>query len=113
VTLVLFLVTPWWSVDWSLHWENVRWIPFTSPLRRRDIVLNVLLYVPVGYWHLRATGHSVWRSAAFALLLSTVTEASQLFSARRFPSATDVTTNLIGGLCGASYARWACRPEPK
>lgn len=105
MAVVLFIVIPWWSVEWHPHWENVRWVPFSRPLRVRDIVLNVLLYMPVGYWHMRARGHSVWRAALFALMLSAGTELSQVFSHRRFPSTTDLTTNLAGAICGAWHAR--------
>jgi glycopeptide antibiotics resistance protein len=103
--LVVLLVTPWWSFDWHPHFEKVRWIPFVSPpLRLRDILLNVLLYVPLGYWHVRARRRSIWRAVLFALTLSAATESTQVFSDRRFPSTTDLSTNVIGALAGAWWA---------
>jgi len=38
------------------------------------------------------------------LALSLATEATQIFSHRRFPSATDVVTNTTGALVGAWLA---------
>jgi glycopeptide antibiotics resistance protein len=90
------------------HWAKVCWIPFvTPPVKMSDILANMLLYVPWGFCFARPSvppGRSRVVIAC-AAALSVVTEATQLFSHTRFPSATDVTCNVAGAWLGAMMAR--------
>lgn len=105
--VILRIVLPWNDLRDHTHWGKVAWIPFISPpVKLSDIVGNVLLYVPLGYLGSRLMA----RSAApvimgLALALSLGTETLQLYSHRRFPSATDVTCNLSGCMAGIYFAR--------
>jgi glycopeptide antibiotics resistance protein len=101
------------------HWSKVAWIPFVSPpLKASDIVANVLLYVPFGYFGAKTlswlplkiaaeTRIPTWQWLApltAAALLSLATETVQLYSHRRFPSATDLTCNIAGSTLGLYFA---------
>jgi len=89
------------------HWMKVQWIPFvTPPVKVIDIVVNILLYWPFGYWFGKQAGDAhAWRRAClYALALSLATEWTQLYSHSRFPSLTDTTCNLIGTALGALAA---------
>lgn len=102
--LIVLAVVPWTDIQTHSHWPRVQWIPFvTPPIRLIDIVINVLLYFPFGYWFVRqAPGDQSWLRACFyALTLSLLTEWTQLYSHSRFPSLTDTTCNLIGTVIGA------------
>jgi VanZ family protein len=68
----------------------------------------VIAFIPFGAlvvyardWH----GRAVWLVAlSAAILLATMAESAQLFSHRRFPSATDVMANTIGTALGTWWA---------
>src|SRR5262245_6008608 len=50
-------VVPWMDLQNHTHWSKVQWIPFvTPPVKVVDIVVNVALYVPFGYWFIRWAG---------------------------------------------------------
>jgi hypothetical protein len=103
-------VVPWSNWADHPHWDHVEWIPLSRNTRLRDIVLNVLFYVPVGYFHVSARAVSpgmrrVLEAGLVGLALSVVTEASQVFSHGRFPAATDVLTNTAGAVIGGWLAR--------
>jgi glycopeptide antibiotics resistance protein len=104
VLLICAVVVPWSDLQNHSHWARVQWIPFvTPPVKLVDIVVNVLLYWPFGYWFARQSqSRSPWRGAVCcALALSLVTEWTQLYSHSRFPSLTDVTCNVVGAALGA------------
>ena len=105
--LILLVVLPWTTFQNHTHWPRVQWIPFvTPPVKLRDIAVNLLLYAPWGYFGARAMrSRRVWIVVALAAVLSLVTEASQLYSHGRFPSATDLTCNILGACAGAMYER--------
>ena len=108
IVVILAVVMPWGSFQAHAHWQDVGWVPFVSPpIRMRDVALNVLLYVPFGYWHTKGTAERVrWsRTMTYALALSVATEFTQVFSHGRFPSATDVTSNVVGAAWGTAWAR--------
>lgn len=67
-----------------------------------DILLNILLYLPIG-WALRTRGFFVVGAAAAALSL--FSECVQLFYPDRYPSPIDVAANTAGALLGAAAAR--------
>jgi glycopeptide antibiotics resistance protein len=107
VIVIIAMVTPWWGLQDHTHWERMRWVPFVSPpVRIRDIAGNIALYVPFGFLYFRR-----WRAASmqagvsYALLLSSVTEFSQLFSHGRYPSVQDVLMNVLGASLGIALAR--------
>jgi glycopeptide antibiotics resistance protein len=94
---------PWANWVGHTHWGRVGWIPFYSwPVSIKDIVQNVILFLPAGYFAGIAFGN---RARAWAPLLvlpvSLLGEWSQLYSHNRFPSATDVVCNVVGGFVGA------------
>ena len=86
-------------------WPTV-WDRFTY----RDILLNVLLYIPLGLAaalvflrrHSRAASALGAIAAAFAVSLSV--EMLQAFMPQRDPSSLDVLTNVLGGTLGAVIA---------
>lgn len=106
IGVILFVVTPWYGIRDHSHWANVQWIPFVSPpVRLRDIVANTLFYVPFGYFYVRAMRRGeVWHAVATALLLSAMTELTQVYSHGRFPSTTDLLCNSTGAYFGAIWA---------
>ena len=111
--VVLAIVTPWRSFQNHTHWDSVQWIPFVSPpIRARDIVGNVALYVPFGLFYIQRFGGSAFVCVGLAFLLSLTTEASQLYSHSRFPSVQDVLTNTIGAALGVVAARYVERLTP-
>jgi glycopeptide antibiotics resistance protein len=107
--LIVIAVVPWIGYQNHSHWQRIGWVPFLSAeVRLRDIAINLLLYAPWGYFcvrSVRSVERRVWLVAALAAAVSITTEASQVYSHGRFPSATDVTCNVIGALAGALYAR--------
>jgi len=109
IGVILVLVVPWRSYQNHSHWARVQWVPFvTPPIKLTDIVANVLLYVPLGYWSMRlARRPRVWQAVAFAFVLSAATELTQVYSHGRFPSATDLLNNVVGAWAGSALARRA------
>jgi len=105
--VIAFLVVPWWRFRLDPSLEQIQWIPFVSPpIGLRDIVLNAMVYLPLGYWHVKqAVRPSLWHAGIFGLAWSLGTELTQVFDPGRFPSATDVTCNTLGALLGALWAR--------
>jgi glycopeptide antibiotics resistance protein len=109
IALIVAIVVPWGDFQGHTYWDNVGWIPFVSPpIRMTDVAGNVLLYVPFGYGYRRLfrTGSTIWPGILLAATLSVATEATQLYSHCRFPSATDVTANLLGTLCGLYFGQF-------
>ena len=104
--LILLAVVPWATFQNHSHWARVQWIPFvTPPVKLRDIVANVLLYCPFGWWAWRGLRSStVPRIVWLAVALSVATEFSQVYSHGRFPSTTDLTCNVLGAWLGARAA---------
>jgi glycopeptide antibiotics resistance protein len=106
IALIVLVVCPWGDFQGHTHWAKVGWIPFVSPpVRLRDIVANLLLFMPFG----AAVALNVPRSRAVAIALlsgatiSFIGEATQLYSHARFPSATDVVTNTVGSAIAAAW----------
>ena len=94
-------------------WSGVAWIPFVSPpVKLRDIVQNVLLFVPFGYF-LAVRCDARWsKRCALAVVLvaaalSAALEALQLFVPERFPSTTDIVCNAAGAAIGLSILLFA------
>lgn len=74
---------------------------------RGDFVSNILLYIPLGFVGMISVGKraSLWRLAAVVAIgatLSVMMESAQYYDAGRDPEATDVYSNTIGVIVGAS-----------
>ena len=102
--LVLFVSLPWIGFTSKPQWHRVNWMPFHDPADRpRDAVLNGLLFVPLGFAVSRRCQpmKAVMLATVMALSISIPAETTQLFSERRFPSATDVLVAVMGAVTGA------------
>ena len=117
---MLLVSSPWVGFTNEPQWHRVHLVPFTDPADKLlDVAGNVLLFVPFGYF---AAGHwnrkwGLMFALGAAVAVSTVAEATQLFSTLRYPSATDVTAGVIGTAIGflirhKPFSR-AARPSPK
>jgi glycopeptide antibiotics resistance protein len=114
VGLIIAVVVPWTSFQNHAHWERVDWIPFTAPSGVFDAGENVLFYVPYGYLLARkraASRRVIGLAFGSASMLAVCTELTQVFSATRFPSTTDIISNATGALIGASWAVYAGRNQ--
>jgi glycopeptide antibiotics resistance protein len=110
LVVILVVVTPWRTHQDHAHWNRVRWVPFISPpVRVGDILGNIMLYVPFGlFYGAGRHGRPALRSGiAQALIVSTSTELTQLFSHSRFPSAQDILMNVAGAAAGMTLTRRA------
>ena len=95
------------------HWDNVRWIPFYSDSFSArfilDMTVNLLLFVPFGYFYVRSRpsvhGAVFLRVILMAALFSVGVELVQVFSHTRIPSMTDICTNVIGATIGAAMGK--------
>jgi len=107
IGVIILAVVPWTDLQNHSHWARVQWIPFvTPPVKIQDILVNLALYWPFGFFfRAQAADRSAWRRAAiYAVVLSLVTEWTQLYSHSRFPSLTDTTCNILGTIWGARFA---------
>jgi glycopeptide antibiotics resistance protein len=116
VLVVLLISGPWFGFVTRAQWWNVNWVPFADPADKpRDLLQNVLLFVPFGwsYESDRQRRSALPGALALAATISLTAEATQLFSLARFPSATDVLMAVGGSALGfsASFA-WRHRPSP-
>jgi glycopeptide antibiotics resistance protein len=101
--VILIATVPWGSLQDHTHWSRVGWWPYLSPpVRFRDIVGNMGLYVPWGWFFAQSSAatSSPWTPLMWALALSLGAESSQLFSHSRFPSLTDTANNVVGAGLG-------------
>lgn len=91
--------------DWAPDRPGI-WAPML--IVRRDVVENVLLYVPFGVFGvlaLRGTYPRHWarlvaRVVGIAILFSASNEALQLYTSDRVASVTDVVSAAIGSSIG-------------
>ena len=71
-------------------------------------VLNAIVFAPFGYLYLRSRIRAqklmILEVVLLAALLSASLEIYQVYCHGRFPSVTDVTMNVIGGVIGATLA---------
>ena len=104
-----FTTMPWKNYVGHSHWELVRWMPFSDhPLALSDILANVVLFVPFGFFLGRALPSSspkrVWFPTLLAAALSTSVEFFQVYCHNRNPSTTDICNNVIGTALGVWLA---------
>lgn len=83
----------------------------TSIFGMRDAVLNIVLFLPLGFVYQLSRAHreqARWLMAFGAgLALSLVIEAAQVFAPGRYPSVSDLGTNALGAALGAWLASLA------
>jgi glycopeptide antibiotics resistance protein len=104
--------------DGRVPWERLS----LAPLTLRDVPLNVLLFVPLGFglagllrvhrlrrFHRSRVGIcEICVICGLLLFLSVMLEAAQLFLPQRAPSVADVVANGLGALLGVwLYRAWA------
>jgi hypothetical protein len=104
---------PWSNYVGHSHWGHVRWIRFRDdPLKMGDLALNVILFMPFGFllWQADHTVVSPVRMAVWTLVFSAILslggEFFQVYCHNRFPSATDVCTNILGAELGFLVRWW-------
>jgi 8-oxo-dGTP diphosphatase len=93
-------------------------LAWPDPLDRDDVLVNVLLYIPLGACAYLACGR--WRRMRFVapvalgLVLSLSIELLQVFEPARTSQASDVLTNVIGAALGMAIAALIpARPSPE
>jgi len=100
---VVWLVSfPWLGRAATPQWQRVHWMPFKDPADKvTDVLANMALFVPFGY-SLAGRGRqsSVVRLCVITALVSAGGEALQLYSTDRYPSATDVSSAILGAAVG-------------
>lgn len=85
------------------------WCLVCGPDGVRDLALNLLLFIPYGLG-LRLAGMSWRRTVCLAALTSFAVEALQFWVVPgRYAGASDLVTNTISGMIGASLAPWVGR----
>ncbi len=106
IAVILLATTwPWSDFQGHTHWDKVEWVPFTHRLVARDLLLNLLVFVPVGFAARRGwPSVSPWWIVAAAAALSLTVETGQLFAHRRFPTSVDLLANTAGAWIGTRRA---------
>lgn len=103
---VICAITFPWDFQDHPHWFKVAWLPLvTGIIRPSDLVLNAVLYFPLGYFMpVQSRRARVAAAAGVAVLASGFLELAQVWSHVRFPSATDLMMNIVGSIAGAAVA---------
>jgi glycopeptide antibiotics resistance protein len=110
-----FLVDfPWGNWVGHSHWAKVAWIPYLQgPVRLSDILQNLLLFSPVGFFSFRVFPERPGRWAAFLTFpFAFAGEWTQVYSHNRFPSATDLLNNVMGAWAAAQCCVIYLRKRP-
>ena len=106
LTLVAVSV-PFDDLHAHTHWAKVGWIPFVPrpgvPVKASDIIANVLLYFPLGFFERvrRSRARMIGQAFGESVVIAFFTELTQLYSHSRFPSATDIVCDCAGAMLGA------------
>lgn len=114
---IFYATTIPWDIAHAPTLQGVHWIPGWDEKRNRiwsipDMVQNVVLFVPFGFFGYVGLGWVRRRGLIFGaiimsaagLSLSLLVECLQTMSATRSPSATDLATNFSGALAGGVAA---------
>jgi VanZ family protein len=90
----------------SADTSRLAWIPPEGALVA-DLLLNVVLFLPLGFLlHRLSAGRvGVRRIAMVAAAFSLGIEVAQIFLPNRYPTASDVVANCLGGGLGALASR--------
>jgi VanZ family protein len=108
IPLVWAISSPWVGFTRHAQWHRVHLVPLTDPADKlRDVAANVLLFVPFGYsaaGRRNATSAFLFAIGA-AAAVSLTAEASQLFSTKRYPSATDFSAAIVGSAVGVAFRK--------
>lgn len=105
------------------HWMLVRWMPYyedrgTWAEYIRDIIQNVVLFIPLGYSQYAAASalstptHRLRAIGLTALAMSVAAELFQVYSHGRVPSTTDIVNNVAGAMLGGHLASRAALKVP-
>ena len=115
IALIVTVVVPWGKFVDDTRSSTVRWARFVEPpVSAFDVVANVFFYMPYGYLYARQRHqpqHAIVAAVASAFALSVCTEATQLYSHSRFPSLTDVASNVAGAYLGARWTQRCSRGQ--
>lgn len=98
--LLQYLEQPWSSHRLALLFVPNPAIDLTAWARGTDGPLNVLLYIPAGFF-LTVLSRRIPRIVAVLALLSLVTETIQAASGTRSGALGDLVANALGALIGA------------
>lgn len=104
IVFIAVVSGPWFGIVRQPQWNRVTWIPFhgfeDSP---RDILVNLLLFVPFGWSFAKSRRGTaaVGATIAAAAAVSLAVEIPQLFYRFRDPSATDVVMAICGAAAGS------------
>jgi glycopeptide antibiotics resistance protein len=111
---IVYATTIPWRLRWPPEWSADQWIPFWDPDEQRvhpvpDMVRNVILFVPFGFF-----GWLALRRVVKVTLLGTAVSASvellQTVLHYRQPRTTDILTNTGGAYLGALVATLLAGP---
>jgi len=82
------------------HWQNVQWWPFGPGIVRPiDVVVNALLYMPLGVL-MADRKRGVVTTALVAVTIAGTFELAQVWSHVRIPALLDAVVNTGGALLG-------------
>lgn len=105
LVIVLATTWPWGDFQGHAHWDKVEWMPFTHRLVPLDLLLNIILFIPLGaFTRIAWPRVPAWAIIAVAAFLSLSVETYQLFSHSRFPATADLLTNIAGCWMGTTFA---------
>jgi len=110
---------PWSQFTSHAHWNKINWIPFhLFPFLLDDIIGNILLFVPFGCLFILSRPptqkkYVLLSAVVWSGLLSFGVEFLQVFIHTRFPSMTDVLSNVVGGGIGGLLGLYWMRSRTK
>ncbi len=115
LALLAYLVATTLLITWApFAFTLVPAHGFSTVWTWSDLVLNVVMFLPLGFFAQSARVHerevAWWMVGLAGALLSAVIEVGQLFLAERFSSVFDICTNGLGAAIGAR-AFQAVRPR--
>lgn len=100
-TVAVVVLAPFeFAAPRSFEW----WPAGSGGTTTADVVLNVVLFVPLGFLvdRLGVGGRAAWRTALLGVAVSLAIEGSQLFIPGRYSSLVDVASNGAGAWLGAA-----------
>lgn len=110
--LLYLLLLTYGSLYPAHHWDSslgglAEFYAVTWPVcvTTTDVVLNLLIYLPIGFFSVRALPKKPWAGLALAILASTAVsgalEFSQTYLPQRISSPLDLLLNILGATLGA------------